>query len=509
MPESGMRSRGGSSADWFLMGGEQNLKQNRRRHRSISRSFLAVSASLVASCCASRPVLAELSPSQVGIAPRADALGNPFSPMRLRGGGIESALQWGEGLRNRVHSKVTSHYAELQAGLKQKRLELCPWEEFAIECEEAFTYHQLWVNPCQGWNSMQRAVDSAAKRAEGGAAFVSSRFWPATLFALAQTNLADYGRHTGTAAPPYGSNQGSSWFGNARQDGGEVALQHDVQWVNDKLVAAALQQQTDDASWEAVSDEGGLTIWRKYFPKDMPIAGRKIGSAAKFACVKAQATIDAPLEKVYELFLDNSRVQEYNEYCKGVQDLEWLDETTKVTHSFTGRPWSRDFVTRVHYRSLGEDARIVVSRAEDHPKAQVMGGYTRMEMALGANIMRRAPADPTKTEFTLITHVNPGGFASTQFGAAVTNRLSTESPRQFITKLNRAATAVPESAQQQQQRDGLGARLRKHARDSMIGVAGFGVMTLLRRKRGGGGEGEGEGDGSQMMPPELTASYAR
>eukprot|EP00287_Rhodomonas_sp_CCMP768_P007828 CAMPEP_0196731390 /NCGR_PEP_ID=MMETSP1091-20130531/11149_1 /TAXON_ID=302021 /ORGANISM="Rhodomonas sp., Strain CCMP768" /LENGTH=450 /DNA_ID=CAMNT_0042074523 /DNA_START=251 /DNA_END=1599 /DNA_ORIENTATION=- len=450
----------------------------------MTRRLVAISASLMVSCCPSRPVHGELHAlSQGGIAATIDhAQANPFSNLRLKGGGFDSALQWGESVKCRVKTTVSEQYADLKAGLKRKRLELCPWEEFAIECEEAFTYHQLWVNPCQGWNSMQRVIDSAAKRAEG-AAFVPTHFWPATLVALAQTKLKEYGRSTATAAPPFGSNQGSSWFGKAW--GGEDAHSaptHDVQWVNDKLVAAALQQQQDDASWEAVSSEGGVTVWRKYFPREMRIAGKPIGVSSKFACVKAKAVIDAPLDKVYALFLDNSRVQEYNEYCKDVQDLEWLDPATKVTHSFTGRPWSRDFVTRVHYRALGKDARIVVSRAEEHPKAEATGGYTRMEMALGANIMRRAPGDASKTEFTLITHVNPGGFASTQFGAAVTNRLSTESPRQFIAKLTAAASADRRAGGRRAEGQlGLAGRVRKHARESLIGGAALGAMTLLSR----------------------------
>jgi hypothetical protein len=50
-----------------------------------------------------------------------------------------------EQLGQRLGEKVE----ELQGALKAKRLELCPWEEFGIECEKALTYHQLWINPCQ------------------------------------------------------------------------------------------------------------------------------------------------------------------------------------------------------------------------------------------------------------------------------------------------------------------------------------------------------------------------
>ena len=137
--------------------------------------------------------------------------------------------------------------------------------------------------------------------------------------------------------------------------------------------------------------------------------------------------------------MDNKRVHEYNEYCKEVKDLEWLDPTTKVTYSLTGRPWSRDFVTRVHYSTLPDSTRVIVNRAEEHHAAPLRPNYTRMTMPLGANILRPVAGDSSKTEVTLITHVNPGGFAQTHFGAMVTNRLSTDSPRQFLSKLNAVA----------------------------------------------------------------------
>ena len=119
--------------------------------------------------------------------------------------------------------------------------------------------------------------------------------------------------------------------------------------------------------------------------------------------------------------------------------MEWLDDTTKVTYSLTGRPWSRDFVTRVHYCTLPDSTRVIVNRAEEHHLAPIRPNYTRMTMPLGANILRPAPGDSKKTELTLITHLNPGGFAQTHFGAMVTNRLSTDSPRQFLSRLNAVA----------------------------------------------------------------------
>lgn len=41
-------------------------------------------------------------------------------------------------------------------------------------------------------------------------------------------------------------------------------------------------------------------------------------AAAKFSCVKATAILHARPEDVFQLFLDNSRVGEYNEHCRKV-----------------------------------------------------------------------------------------------------------------------------------------------------------------------------------------------
>ena len=58
--------------------------------------------------------------------------------------------------------------------------------------------------------------------------------------------------------------------------------------------------------------------------------GYQVGDASKFLCVKAEAILEASPEKVYSLFVDNSRVREYNEFCKQIKDLEYINSTTKV-----------------------------------------------------------------------------------------------------------------------------------------------------------------------------------
>ncbi len=190
---------------------------------------------------------------------------------------------------------------------------------------------------------------------------------------------------------------------------------------------------------------------------------------------------------MYSLFVDNQRVHEYNEYCKEVKDLEWLDPTTKITYSLTGRPWSRDFVTRVHYCTLPDATKVIVNRAEEHELAPIRPNFTRMTMPLGANILRSVKGDQSKTEVTLITHVNPGGFAQTHFGAMVTNRLSTDSPRQFLSKLNAVAhrSTVPKRSAENKNREDKPKQWR------------FGLRTIL---------GKFSSKGRAIAPEAVAAS---
>eukprot|EP00960_Hanusia_phi_P044630 756748-Hanusia_phi.AAC.2 len=329
-----------------------------------------------------------------------------------------------------VGSKLGSSMAEMHMLLRNRRSELGAWGELTSCYEDSISQRQMWINPLQGWSSLQQAVDEVTRNFQiagekpqerRGMSTESEHFagevpWPATLILMMQDGLNKLGEVENklnsklneqggafggdtfnqvldtlksytiaispSAAPPFGCNQPSMSNGGSGEEGGggflenvksggllnlmdplqEVMegikqcsssmsqgadfllgmrngnfeglgdMQHDVRWVNDHLVEA-VETLLEDKDWQMVSADAGINIWRKYLPADMVVAGKKIDKASKFACVKAQAVIDAPLEKVYDLFVDNSRVREYNEYCKEVRDLEWLDENTKVHQS--------------------------------------------------------------------------------------------------------------------------------------------------------------------------------
>jgi len=196
-----------------------------------------------------------------------------------------------------------------------------------------------------------------------------------------------------------------------------------VEETNRQLVASLLDIAAC-SGWEQISSSNDVEVFKMTLSPDHEVAGRAIKEEAKFAIVKAQAVLDAAPEQVYAYFMDNKRVHEYNEYCTQVEDLEYLDATTKISWSCSGPIASgaisaRDFVTRSHYCALDDGTLIVANRAEEHAKAPPSGAFVRMKMIWGGNIIRRHGRD--QTLLTTITHINPGGAGETRYGSIFLN----------------------------------------------------------------------------------------
>ncbi|CAM9580532.1 unnamed protein product [Chrysoparadoxa australica] len=225
-------------------------------------------------------------------------------------------------------------------------------------------------------------------------------------------------------------NGGMPSCGGMRRGGGQKQHQL-VEAVTDELVQSAVAL-IRGSGWQHVASTDGVTVWKSVEADD----------GERFACVKAAAVIDAPAEVLFELFLDNSRVHEYNEHCKELADLEQLDDSTKVTWCASGRmgPFkARDFCSLVHFRTLSDGTMAQVSRAIDHPDAPPTSRYVRSELMMAGNFMRPVPGDPNKTEFITITQLNPGGAADSRAGAMLVNNIAASGPVSLVKKLEASA----------------------------------------------------------------------
>jgi|MDSY01.1.fsa_nt_gb hypothetical protein len=249
----------------------------------------------------------------------------------------------------------------------------------------------------------------------------------------------------GIRRSPLGRQNGS---GGRNIDKAKLKAQNDANLKN-------MFQVIDSDGWQHVITSDGedpVTVWKKIIVPGTYLANDAANdeAAAKFACIKATAVISAPPQEVYKLFLDNSRVNEYNEHCAKLEDVEYLSKDTKIAWSATaafanGIIKGRDFVTMVHYREQPDGALIAVNRPATHPSRPQGSKYQRAEVLLAGNVIRPVKGQPDKTFLTLITHINPGGIVDNAIGAAITNKMTATSPVEFIRKLEAAARSSSSS----------------------------------------------------------------
>ena len=220
---------------------------------------------------------------------------------------------------------------------------------------------------------------------------------------------------------------------------GQLKAQNDANVLN-------MYEVIDSQGWTHVITDGSITVWKKNIPPGTYLANEASNdkAGAKFACIKATAVLAAPPREVYKLFLDNSRVSEYNDHCPRLEDVEILSKDTKIAWSATnsyanGIIKARDFVTMVHYREESDGTLMSVNRPATHPSRPAGNKFQRAEVLLAGNVIRPIKGEPEKTFLTLITHINPGGVVDNAIGAAITNKLTATSPVAFIRKLEKAA----------------------------------------------------------------------
>jgi len=158
--------------------------------------------------------------------------------------------------------------------------------------------------------------------------------------------------------------------------------------------------------WKLIREEDGYLVYRKFMGA--------AGPGSQYACVMCSGFINSDPKDVFALFEDNSRVSEYNSfYAKGT-DLELVAENTKISWAATPPVFPfkpRDFCTLIHTRKLKDGTFVVLNTATTHPDAPPKPGYVRGSIVLGANIIKPVPGNSRKTHLTMLTQLDPGGFA--------------------------------------------------------------------------------------------------
>ena len=156
--------------------------------------------------------------------------------------------------------------------------------------------------------------------------------------------------------------------------------------------------------WKLIRQEDGYTVYRRMME----------GLGSQYACVMCSGVINAPPKDVYALFEDSTRVTEYNSFYAKGRVVEVVAENTKISWAATPPVFPfkpRDFCTLIHSRKLKDGTYVVLNKAAKHPDAPPVPGYVRGSIVLAANIIRPVPGFGRKTHLTMLTQLDPGGFA--------------------------------------------------------------------------------------------------
>lgn len=231
--------------------------------------------------------------------------------------------------------------------------------------------------------------------------------------------------------------------------------------LNDKVLRRVLEclDQGEEDGWEFVTETKGIKVHRKNLPS-------MDGRVSKYCCVKASGVLDASPADILKLFEDNERVPEYNKFYAEGRDLEAINENTKVVWAASPPMFffkARDFCTVVHYRKLQDGTVVVVNRGAEHPDAPRTDKYVRAEILMGANIIQPVPGKPNQAVFTIVTQVNPGGFAP----PAIVNKVTSWGPPTFFKEIEAAAKRVAPRAK------------AKKAAEATVAAAGTGVADAV------------------------------
>ena len=143
-------------------------------------------------------------------------------------------------------------------------------------------------------------------------------------------------------------------------------------------------QRSEGSGWKhVVTTPNGVTVETRKMPTGSYTIDSDAAAGKKHAGVKTTGTIKAPPEEVFNLFINNDRVNEYNEHIVKIEDVENVvpaesarDRNGKGLR-WTKMAWSssprygplkaRDFLSVVNFHKVSPAVLVVVGAPHPHP----------------------------------------------------------------------------------------------------------------------------------------------
>lgn len=209
-----------------------------------------------------------------------------------------------------------------------------------------------------------------------------------------------------------------------------------------QIVQSLLQPSNE---WESVGETDGVQVQKRVLRAASFVNHEDAESGMKHICIKSSAVLRASADDVFNLFIDNSRVKEYNEHCESIRDVLHVPTKSKLMH--TKLSWAlspkygifkaRHFFTVVHFRKSPKQLMIINRPAYLKSFDPPVSDSIRGTVLIAGNII--APIDEHSCRLTLIAQVNPGGSADSSAAAWLINKLVAKGPPAFVRKLEVAA----------------------------------------------------------------------
>ena len=198
-----------------------------------------------------------------------------------------------------------------------------------------------------------------------------------------------------------------------------------------------------DDNWHLVAEKDGVIVERRYLHAGIFVDKDDAEKGTKHACIKSSAIIDAKPSDVFDLFVDSSRINEFNEHVITNKDVYFFrkkskNEWSKISYATGPRmgPFKpRDFCSVVNFMKNSDGSYLILNRPAYYSKTKSNDKYVRATVLLAGNIIQ--PYGNNKTLLTLIAHINPGGNADTKAAAWVINNLCSVGPPNFMRKIER------------------------------------------------------------------------
>jgi hypothetical protein len=85
---------------------------------------------------------------------------------------------------------------------------------------------------------------------------------------------------------------------------------------NELAYSNLMELHSSRSQWKLVNVKDGVSV-HKYFMRRSPayLHEDDVAAGKKHAIVRSSGIIDAPPSAIFDLFLNNERVKEYNEHC--------------------------------------------------------------------------------------------------------------------------------------------------------------------------------------------------